>query len=194
MRYNHNTVGNAAVCGIFMLFCMAGCGVTAVSTSGSSSSGSTSTRTATPTAGPRSPPQPGASPAVTIVPSGGQVSVTLDKSQYSSGETILVSIQNGLATSIMVPDHQTNCTTVSLQMQTAGGGWMTVNPCRLMTVTRLHEIAAGATIMVHLIPAAQSSASTTWMPGTYRVAIRYGSGAVTAGKGVVIYPATFAIT
>jgi hypothetical protein len=89
--------------------------------------------------------------------------------------------------SILVPDHQTDCTIVTLQMRTTTGGWVPVNPCKLMTVTRLHETAAGATSMVRLVRSATFPASKT-----LRSVVGYRPAA--AGKDVLVYSEMFSIS
>ena len=104
------------------------------------------------------------------------VTITLDRAQYATSDTITVMINNGLATAITVVDHQTNCSIVVLQAQT-NGGWQSIHNCRIMTPTRLSHLAAGGVTRVRLVPGGGQLATTPWAAGTYRVVMTYGAGA-----------------
>lgn len=99
------------------------------------------------------------------------VTMTTDKTSYVPGDAIVVTITNGLTTSILVPDHQTNCSIVSLELS-VGGSWQRQNPCKLMSATRLIEIRASQVSTQQLTPSSSEGASG-WPAGTYRVALEY---------------------
>jgi hypothetical protein len=97
----------------------------------------------------------------------GKVTLLLDKTSYAPGSAAIVTIANGLATKIVVTDHHTSCTYVQLEQQVAGQ-WQPVGQCKLMTPTRLVELAAGSVTPQRLIiPAGPGGA------GIYRVTLRY---------------------
>jgi hypothetical protein len=130
------------------------------------------------------------SPNGTATP--GPITVTPDKQQYSQSDTIAVTIVNGTSTGIVAADHQSNCTTVSLQWWTSQS-WQPQNPCRLMIATRLIPILPGATLAQQLHP--QGGTPPGWATGTYRVAFTYyvGTPGNISGSTTTIYSATFTV-
>lgn len=120
-----------------------------------------------------------------------QVKVTTDSLRYRPGDTITVTITNGLASGILAADHQSNCTTVTLERQD-GTTWQPQNPCRLMIATRLVAFGAGSMTAVRLQP--QTGADTApagWAAGTYRVAFSYAHSA--GGTSTTSYSASVTI-
>lgn len=115
-----------------------------------------------------------------------------DKPQYGQKDTIMVTIVNGLTTPIAAPDHQSNCTTVTLEWW-SGANWQPQNPCKLMTATRLIPILAGATMALQLQP--QGGTPPGWATGTYRAAFSYyiGTPGTLSGSPTTIYSATFTV-
>src|SRR5581483_530309 len=147
------------------------CGYNGVVTTGSSPT--TTSVAATPTVVTRLTP---GGPGATFTPSppaqgtpGQSVTVQTSASFYQPGETILVTISNQTAQTILFANHQTDCTVVLLQVQT-GSSWQSIAPCKLMIVTRLFPLNAGQHMSVSLKPS-----PSTWSSGTYRIAFRYES-------------------
>jgi hypothetical protein len=97
----------------------------------------------------------------------GKVTLILDKTFYTPGGTVMVTIENGLSTKIVVTDHHTDCTYVQLE-QLVSGQWQPVGECKLMTPTRLVELAAGSATPQKIALPAGSQAT-----GSYRVALTY---------------------
>lgn len=136
-----------------------------------------------------SPSAGGAAPAAQAP--AGPVTLSLDKTHYSPGDTAVVTISNGLDATISSTDHKTSCSLVTLE-QLVGGAWQAVEPCRSMIATRVVDLAPrGVTPQRIGIPPNQ--------PGTYRVAFMY---AISAGAGDVsaasaqsgpIYSPTFTV-
>lgn len=137
------------------LIALGGCGVSAAG-AGAGPNGN-STRLPSPTASVTPP-------AATITR--GAVTVATSNSQFARGETVTVYINNGLSQSIFVADHQTACSLVTIELQSASG-WRPLAPCRMMTPTRAIEIASGAT-KTQLIPSANLLPA-----GTYRIRLAY---------------------
>lgn len=147
---------------------LAGCGLSSQTPGNGTSSGS-----ATPTATP------------------GHVSVTTNKPQYAPSDTVAVTISNGLASDIVAADHQSNCTVVLIQRQD-GQNWQPLNPCRVMTPTRLIPFGAGSTTPVQLQPPA-SAADHGWPSGTYRIAFSYRQQASFSAPATTVYSAQFTV-
>lgn len=131
------------------------------------------------------PPAAGANQTGKVTP--GQVVLTLDKASYTTSDSIRVTIANGLATAISTTDHQSGCTVVTLE-RWASGAWQAQGLCRLMTPTRIIDLAPGTT--------AQQLGAT--QPGTYRIAFHYFVGsasgnAPTTSQSAVVYSSSFAV-
>lgn len=121
----------------------------------------------------------------------GQVTATTDRAHYAPTDTIAVTLTNGLADGILAPDHQTNCTTVTLERQD-GAMWQGQNHCRLMIATRLVPFAAGTATTVRLQPQVAAVGGTAaWTAGTYRVAFSYLFSA--GASGITVYSPNFTI-
>ncbi len=167
-----------AVCGL-----LTACGLTSASgTAGGTDSTSGTTVVTAGTQGTLHPlttatTTPSASKASTAVP--GAVRLMLDKTSYTAGSPVMVTIENGLGTKIAVTDHHTNCTYVQLE-QLVVGTWKPVALCKLMTPTRLVDLAPGSITPQKIgLPAGSGAA------GTYRVALTYNSSTA--------YSATFTV-
>lgn len=132
----------------------------------------------------------GASPSATASPSrqrtSGQVTLSLDKQRYAAGDTIAVTIHNGLAHMIWAADHRTTCTVVTAE-RLQGGQWEAVGGCRLMTPTTMVSLPAASATVQHL-------SSASWPSGTYRVTLTYSAGDMGDGSpSGVVYSVEFTI-
>lgn len=172
--------------------CVAACGVTtATGASNGEAQGGAPVASATTQTITRMTPSPSPS-AGAAAPAGqapaGPVTLSLDKTHYSPGDTAVATISNGLDATISSTDHKTGCSLVTLE-QLVGGAWQAVEPCRSMIATRMVDLAPRSVTPQRIgIPPNQ--------PGTYRVAFMYGgsdgAGAATAQSGP-IYSPTFTV-
>ena len=170
---------------VIALFLLSACAPGGVGTSGSAG---------TPVNSPMNSPT-GTTTAVGGTPPPGAVTLVLNRSSYGPGETIKVTIENGLKSMIISADHHSDCTLVEVQRQ-SGGAWQTVAPCRLEILTKIVSLAAGSSTPQMLAPAgASQSAGNTWPAGTYRIAFGYGVGSEEAlSKQTLLYSATFVVS
>ena len=129
----------------------------------------------------------------------GQVTVMLDKKQYAASDKITALITNGLSSSIVVMDHQSSCTVLTLQMQ-ASSFWSKQASCQLSTVTRLITIPAKSSLVQSLSPGARTFANAiAWPKGQYRLVLSYATGSFDTGHQgnfgpfTPIYSATFTV-
>ena len=102
-------------------------------------------------------------------------------------DTVSVTVINGLPPPILVEDHQSGCTVVTLERQ-VDGGWLVVAPCQLETPTLLLSIPSGAAQTVTLRPAGGPQ-PRVWQAGTYRFALRYSAGDEGQTKSAALAPA-----
>lgn len=178
MRSALNRALLLALIGVSGVALLVGCGRTA-SVSGSSGS-------------PRAGTTASATPSPAGAQSGGPVTLAVDRQRYTAGDTITVTIHNGLSATIWAADHQTSCTIVTAE-RLADGQWHAMAACRLMTPTRLVPLPAGSDT-VQLLRVQGSALSGTWQAGTYRVTLTYSAGDEFAGgSGGVAYSAQFTL-
>lgn len=157
---------------LLILTALAGCGYNG-STAGSSQ----------PVSPTRSSPSPTGAGAVTV---------QVEKSFYLATETITVTIYNRSSSTILFPDHLTNCTVILLHRQKAqpeasDQGITDINPCKMMIVTRMHSLAAGQQLVVHLV-----SPKGGWLTGWFLATLSYHSVSASASPTTISSPA-FAI-
>jgi hypothetical protein len=118
---------------------------------------------------------------MTVPPAPGAVRLHLGQTYASVTDAVSVTVANDLPVAILVEDHQSECTVVTLERQ-EGSGWLAVAPCQLETPTRLLLISSGTAQSVTLKPEGGSQPGM-WQAGTYRFALHYSAGAETGGQG-----------
>jgi hypothetical protein len=170
-----------------LLLLLGGCGLSRPAVGAGQSGGPTAsaTRVATTTATTR------------VIPTPGAVALRLGQMHAGVTDAVSVTVANDLPTAILVEDHQSECTVVTLERQ-EGGGWLAVAPCQLETPTRLLPIPSGTAQTVTLRPEGGPQ-PRLWQAGTYRFALHYSAGeegqtnpAALAPAGIV-YSQTFTI-
>jgi hypothetical protein len=95
---------------------------------------------------------------------GATVTVRTDKLSYRTGQTIVVTVRNGLQHAIVTTTGRTSCTVVSLDRR-VGQRWVEVRNCYAGVPPVDVRIAAGATRRMRL--------PERLKPGTYRVRLEY---------------------
>jgi hypothetical protein len=102
---------------------------------------------------------------------------------------VTATIANGLSTSILAADHQSDCTVLLIEYL-AGQTWQPQNLCLLKSRTRLISFAAGTATSQALQP--PSGANTSgWPAGTYRIALTYRQSP--SGADTTVYSAQFTV-
>ena len=131
------------------------------------------------------PPAPSPS-----VPPTGLVVLHVGATSYQAGETVRVTIRNQGTHTISFSDHKSNCTVLLFEHQ-VGSSWEAVAPCKLMIMTRLHSLQAGATLDVALVP------SLGWPAGTYRAKLDYSAQSsvpnASSGSQKTVYSSEFRV-
>jgi len=145
------------------IFAITGCGKTVLTGTGADVS-ATATSSSYPTSTPAVTTTPQGTPTMSGTISAGNVSLTASATQFARGDTMMITVSNGLSTTLMVADHQSLCSIFKLEFSSADGTWQTVAPCRLMTPTRLIEIPPNSQLQQQLV---LNNASI--VAGTYRV-------------------------
>src|SRR5215472_5610119 len=67
---------------------------------------------------------------LTVSPTPGPVTLHLGQMHAGVTDALSVTVANDLPQAILVEDHQSECTVVTLERQ-EGGGWLAVAPCQL---------------------------------------------------------------
>jgi hypothetical protein len=131
---------------------------------------------------------PGNTPGPGTVTSG-HVTVTASKAQYRPTETVTATIANGLSSSILAADHQSDCTVLLIEYLT-GQTWQPQNLCLLKTPTRLISFGAGTATSQPLQPPSGPTTSG-WHVGTYRIVLTYRH--TPSGPETTVYSAQFTV-
>jgi hypothetical protein len=119
----------------------------------------------------------------------GHVTVTTSKPQYRPGDTVAVTIANGLSSGILAADHQSDCTVLLIEHLT-GQTWQPQNLCQLKSPTRLISFGPGTATPQQLRPPSGQSTSG-WPTGSYRITLTYRQSP--SGQDTTIYSAQFTI-
>ena len=127
------------------------------------------------------------------VPPTDAITLTTDHALYTTSSTIIVTLINGRSTSIYTFDHQTSCTILTLQRQTASG-WQAVGGCAMGRMTMHVEIKAGATMKISLAPSAGQIHPAPWPAGTYRAVLNYALQKQNMAAGTMATSATFTVS
>jgi outer membrane biogenesis lipoprotein LolB len=131
----------------------------------------------------------------------GKVAVIVGKAQYTPDATITVTINNGLAKSIVAANHQSGCTLVTLQWQDAQGNWQDLNRCRLGMMTKMIMLPPHSAQVQTIAPTSGTFArKAQWVKGNYRIVFNYTFGnadvesiPTSGAPGSPIYSSTFSV-
>ncbi|HET6349159.1 MAG TPA: hypothetical protein VFH88_08755 [Candidatus Krumholzibacteria bacterium] len=112
-------------------------------------------------------------------PSSGQekeVRISVDRSSYSMGDTIVVDVHNGLDSLLTTHDHQSFCSIARLDRATPVG-WDDAGPCNSLAPTRQVSIASGESNSFRLpVVASPDAYPAVTQTGTYRWEFIYSVG------------------
>lgn len=132
-------------------------------------------------------PQPPPSPPPTAT-SNDPVHIRTNATSYQVGDTITVMLSNQSSQTIYFLNHQTNCTVVSVQLQT-DSGWTPLNNCAAGGISSWQTLKAGESLTVML----KTSSDSRWTAGIYRAVLNYHPSSQT-GPMKVTFSATFQLT
>lgn len=112
-------------------------------------------------------PSPSSSPQ----PIYGTITLAVNGVTLSAYEAITFTLNNETNQAIFFADHQSECIVILLQMVLGSqdnGQWQTLAPCKVLTMTRLHPLAARQSLTVTFMPP-----SGQWTSGLYRGVLSY---------------------
>ena len=160
---------------LIAMLCMSviACGSTriagqAANNEGTPTSGSTPPSNATPTSTPSGNPQ------------GAGVTVRANRSTYGVGDSIDITIHNGLAFTITPNGGHTSCTPIILE-RSANASWQSLGDCLTDPPTQILEISPGASVVIQVKPSTSRGTSGPWQTGTYRATVEYVNSANLSG-------------
>ena len=188
---------------MFVLIPLTGCGQNAAGNSASqpgstATPGSQSSFTGTPgsarlvkkstlqTTVPAHLPSPPSAPQ----PIHGTITLAVNAVPLSAHDAITFTLKNETNQAIFFADHQSECTVILLQMVPGSqdnGQWQTLAPCKVLTTTRLHMLAAGQSLTITFMPPPRQ-----WTPGLYRGVLSYAA-AETDGQRKTIFSNSFKV-
>jgi hypothetical protein len=124
----------------------------------------------------------------------GQVTLTLSQRQYSAEDPLLVTIHNGLDTTIWIQDPQASCTSLVVE-RLDQGNWQPTGACAPSRPAHTLAIPSGSAVAQRLDYAHEMDTGAGWPAGAYRVALTYGlSGTATASTdGLTVYSPEFTV-
>ncbi|HEY7780557.1 MAG TPA: hypothetical protein VIC85_10140 [Ktedonobacterales bacterium] len=129
-------------------------------------------------------------PSVQETPSSGPVTVAVDRSQYTTADTIVVTINNTTGTTLYAAGERTQCTVVTLQWL-SGDTWQQEYPCAMSVAAHSAPIAPGTSI-VRLSP--NQGGYGPWEAGVCRIVLAYGQHpGVPLNQNTLVYSGTFTV-
>jgi hypothetical protein len=153
----------------FLGLFLTGCGQVSGATQGDTSGGASN---GTATAGASGNEAATMTPGFSGQTAAGQVTLTLNKTQYDAEDPVIVTVHNGLSQSIWLGDSRTGCPSVVLERQ-VNGQWQRASNCAPAALPRSVAIAAGAQTVVRMDAAAGMDTGAGWPAGTYRATLTY---------------------
>jgi len=130
------------------------------------------------------------SPPPSPQPIHGSITLAVKAVPLSAHDAITFTLKNETNQAIFFADHQSMCTVILLQMVPGSqdnGQWQTLAPCKVLTLTRLHMLAAGQSLTITFKPP-----SRQWTPGLYRGALSY-TAEETDGQRKTIFSNSFKV-
>lgn len=128
-------------------------------------------------------------------PTTGSVTISLDRPIYTSAQPIGVTVANNGKQGVYALNGRTGCTYLQLEVYNASKKtWATTDPCGSVDPVRALLIPAGVTEPFTLPPGNDSADANRWVPGTYRIALQYGTQSDGGGDVQVAYSSAFQIT
>jgi len=128
-------------------------------------------------------------------PTVGAIVITLDRGGYTSSQPIGVNVNNASKQNVYALDGRSGCTFLQLEIFNADKTiWTTTYPCHSLDPVRSLLIPAGVNEPFSLTPGNNGADTNQWLPGTYRVSLRYGTQSDASGEVQTAYSRGFKIT
>jgi hypothetical protein len=124
----------------------------------------------------------------------GDLKLAPDRQSYSAHQPIGVTVTNGSSKSYYARDGLSACTYLQLEFyDTTKGSWLGVDGCTSPNAPQVRLLAPSASLPFTLAPGDSSNDPNAWVPGTYRIALQYGTASDGSGSLAVAYSSGFQI-
>ena len=128
-------------------------------------------------------------------PTAGAVTLTLTEHTYTSHQPLGVMVNNTSKTAYYAETGLTVCTYLQLEFyDVARKAWLAVDGCTTVETPRVLLLAPTSTLPYTLAPGDSSTDPNAWVPGIYRIALRYSTKPDGSGTPVVVYSAGITVT
>ncbi len=125
----------------------------------------------------------------------GGITLSLDQKHYTSHQAIGITMNNKDNTTYYAKTGLSACTYLQLEFyDTAKKSWLAVDGCVSVNPPHVLVISPNSSLPFTLAPGDSSNDPNAWVPGVYRVSLRYGTAADGTGAQVVVYSQGFNIT
>jgi hypothetical protein len=125
----------------------------------------------------------------------GDVTLTPDRTSYGAHQAIGVTVTNNGKAGYYAKDGLSACTYLQLEFyDTSRKAWVAVDGCSSPNPPQVRLLAPSTSLPFTLAPGDASNDPNAWVPGIYRVSLRFGTAVDGSGTLVVAYSSGFQIT
>jgi hypothetical protein len=125
----------------------------------------------------------------------GNLTLALDRQSYGVHQPIGVTVTNGGSTGYYAKDGLSACTYLQLEFyDTTKNTWLGVDSCTSPNAPQVRLLAPSASLPFTLAPGDSSNDPNAWVPGVYRIALRYGTASDGSGSLAAAFSPGFRIT
>jgi hypothetical protein len=129
------------------------------------------------------------------VASGGDITLAVDRSAYTSSMPVGVTVRNVSKKIYYALDGRSACTILQLEEYVqARKAWATVNLCTLGTQPTARLLSPGANEPFTFAPGNAPTDANQWQSGLYRVSLTYGAQADGSGPMTTAYSVGFVVS
>ncbi len=134
----------------------------------------------------------------TIIPptaTAGNITLTLSEVTFTSHQPIGVTVGNNGKTPYYAKTGLSACTYLQLEFyDTTKKTWVAVDGCSRVETPHALLLSPASSLPFTLAPGDSSTDPNAWLPGVYRVSLRYTTGSDGSGTSAVVYSAGFKVT
>jgi hypothetical protein len=128
-------------------------------------------------------------------PTSGDVALTLSEATYTSHQPIGVMVSNKSKTSYFAKTGLSACTYLQLEFyDTTKKAWIAVDGCTAAQTPHMLLLSPASSLPFTLAPGDSSNDPNAWLPGVYRVSLRYGTASDGSGNSTVVYSTGFKVS
>lgn len=125
----------------------------------------------------------------------GDISVAVDRASYTHSQPVGVTVANKSKTNYYAKNGLSACTYLQLEFyDTTKKAWLGVDGCTVVTAPHMLLLAPSSSLPYTLAPGDSSNDPNSWVPGVYRISLRYTTSSDGSGAVTVAYSAGFNVT